>query len=93
MMTKRIPPTALHCKGENTRSFIVYTIWDNRADEVVIVDGEARDCAKAMGLTLSSFYSTISKVKNGIVKRWTIKSRYLDSRKRYTKWVLKGGAE
>jgi len=91
MNTERIAPNVLHTKGKNTRSFIVYSVWDNRTDELVILDGEAKDCAKAMNLSISSFYSIVTKVKKGIVKKWTIKSRYLDGGKKITKQV-KGGA-
>ena len=92
MNRERIAPNVSHTKGKNTRSFIVYSVWDNRTDELVILDGEADDCAKAMNLSASSFYSTVTKVKKGIVKRWTIKSRYLDGGKRITK-LVKEGAE
>lgn len=93
-MSCYMAPNIMHTKGENTRSFIVYTVWDNRTDKCVIVDGEARDCAKAMGLKMSSFYSTVTKVKNGIVGKWTIMARYCDGGCRRT-WenVTKGGDE
>ena len=90
-MREFISPTALHNKGENTRSFIVYSVWNNRTDEPIIIDGEAKECAKAMNLTLASFYSAITNARSGKVKKWTIESRYLDGKKRYTKWVEKGG--
>ena len=86
-----ISPTALHTKGENTRSFIVYSVWNSETDELIIIDGEARKCAKAMGLAFSSFYSAVSKARNGKVKKWIIKERYLDGRKKYSKWERKGG--
>lgn len=78
---KRIASNYSHKKGKNTRSFIVYSVWDNRTDDIVIIDGEARDCAKAMNLSLSSFYSAVTLVRNGKLKRWTIQSRYLDGRR------------
>ena len=86
-MLGSISANTLHKKGENTRSFIVYSVWDNRTDEVVIIDGEARECAEAMGMTLASFYSAITRAKSGAIKRWTIKPRYLDGGKRRTKFV------
>lgn len=89
-MCERTAPNIMHTKGENTRSLIVYSVWDNRTDMPVIIDGEARACAKAMNLSMSSFYSTVTKARNGIVKRWTIKSRYLDGGRR-RKWKQKGG--
>ena len=92
-MREFVSPTALHTKGENTRSFIVYSVWNNKTDELIIIDGEARECAKAMNLTLPSFHSAITNARSGKIKKWTIKERYLDGKERYTKWVKKGGAE
>lgn len=89
-MSCYISPNIMHTKGENTRSFIVYSVWDNRTDRLVILDGEARDCANAMGLKMSSFYSTVTKVKKGIVSRWKIEPRYLDGGYRRTGWIKKG---
>jgi hypothetical protein len=90
-MSCRIPPTILHTKGENTRSFIVYSVWDNKTDKAVIIDGEARKCAEAMGISFSSFYSIVSRLRKGQGKRWTISSRYLDGGYRRTRWGKKGG--
>ena len=67
-----------HRKGENTRSFCVYTVYDNRTDFPVIVDGEARDCAKAMGLCLAGFYCAVTRASKGQIKKWTILKRYID---------------
>ncbi len=92
MMCERTAPNVLHKKGENTRSYIVYSVWDNRTDTLVILDGEAKECAKAMNLSMSSFYSAVTKARNGSVKRWTIESRYLNGGHR-RKWRKKGGAE
>ena len=80
----RPAPTMCHTHGKDTRSFIVYTVYDNRTDLPVIVDGEARECAKAMGISFSSFYSAVSNARSGKVKRWTIIERYLDGKKRFT---------
>lgn len=89
MTSERIAPNTLHTKGDNTRSFIVYSVWDNRTDTLIIIDGEARECARAMNLSMKSFYSAVTKARQGITKRWTIESRYLDGGRRRTKWVKK----
>lgn len=81
-----INPVFAHKSGKGTRSFCVYTVYDNRTDFPVIVDGNAHECAKAMGLTLGSFYSTVVRAKNGSVKRWAIEKRYLDGRPEYKGW-------
>ena len=86
-MSEHISPMLSHKKGENTRSFVVYSVWNNKTDELVIIDGEARDCAKAMNLKLGSFYRAITSARNGTIKKWTIKERYLDGTKRKTKWI------
>lgn len=81
-----INPIFAHNCGEKTRSFCVYTVYDNRTDFPVIVDGTARECAKAMGLAPASFYSAVVRAKSGAVKRWHIEKRYLDGRPEYTGW-------
>lgn len=75
-----------HTAGRGTRSFIVYTVYNNKTDRPVIIDGEARDCAKAMGISLSTFYSTVTRTRSGLLQKWNIKSRYLDGKKRFKGW-------
>jgi hypothetical protein len=55
---------------------MVYSIWNNKTDELVILDGTAKECAKMMGMGEGCFRSTISKVRSGKVKKWTVKQRY-----------------
>ena len=78
MRALRTPTTTNHTKGKGTRSFMVYSVWDNRTGFPVIIDGEARECAKVMGLSMPSFYPAVTKSRSGAIKRWTIESRYLD---------------
>ena len=80
-MASKVSPTFKHKKGKNTRSFVVYTVWNNKTDELVICDGTAPECAKAMGMTLGSFYSMICNEKTGRIKKWTIFPTYLEGRK------------
>ncbi len=75
-----------HTKGRGTRAFQVYTVYNNKTDRVVIVDGEARECAKAMGVSLGTFYCTVCRARAGKIAKWHIESRYLDGKKRYTHW-------
>lgn len=65
--------------GENRRWTIKstgkksYTVYDNGTDFPVCVYATAREAKEKMGLkTMNSFYSTISKVRNGKNNRWTI---------------------
>ena len=69
-----------HKKGKHTRSYCVYTIYDNKTDMPVIVDGEARECAMMMNMTIASFYSAITRAKNRKTKRWYIERRFLDGK-------------
>jgi hypothetical protein len=54
------------------KSVIVYSVWDNRTDDIIIIDGTAKECAKAMGLTISSFYSTVTRALKGIDNKYAI---------------------
>lgn len=86
---EKINPVFAHNRGENTRSFCVYTVYDNRTDFPIIVDGEARECAKVMGISIASFYPAVVRAKSGAIKRWHIEKRYLDGRKEYSGWANK----
>lgn len=48
-----------------------YTVYEANMDKLVVI-GSAEECSVYMGLTLGSFYSFISRVKNGIIKTHTI---------------------
>lgn len=51
----------------------IYTVYDNKTDMPVIVDGTARECAEAMKLkSLNSFYAAYNNHKKGKAKKWTI---------------------
>lgn len=52
-------------------SRLLFTVYDNRTDFPVIVDGTAEEAAKAMGIDIGSFYTASS----GKVKRWVILKR------------------
>lgn len=57
------------------KPYLAYTIWNNKTDELVILDGTAEECAEAMGMTVATFRSIMTKVKQGLIKKWTIKKR------------------
>lgn len=59
-------------------SYLNYTVYDNRTDFPIIVGGSARACAKAMGITLESFYNAVDRSRKGKNKRWTILSEWED---------------
>ena len=68
------------CGGRNRgqhkidHGFFRYTVYDNRTDELVILDGTAEQCARAMGTSVGSFYSAVTRARTGKVKRWNIES-------------------
>lgn len=47
----------------------LYSVWRNRDDSLVILDGTAEECATAMGIKINSFYIFASRGGNG---DWTI---------------------
>lgn len=52
-----------------------YTVYDCRTDFPVVVGGTARECAAAMGISLGSFHTIYTKLKNGNCKathKWEI---------------------
>lgn len=68
-----------HVRGEWTRRFILYTVYDNKTDLPVIVDGDAPATAKAMDMRLNSFYATVAKQGTpNAPKRWKIYRRFMD---------------
>lgn len=71
-------PTAGHIKAKDARNFIRYTVYKNKNDELVIVDGTAKECAEAIGCSLDSFYTMVSNERTGKVKKWKIITRYED---------------
>lgn len=43
-----------------------------RKDDSVIACGSSRECAKAMGMSINSFYSTVTRSCNGENRRYSI---------------------
>ena len=50
----------------------LYTVYDNKTDFVVAVSERAEECAKRMGIRMTSFYNIVERCINGTNKRWTI---------------------
>lgn len=61
---------------------VLYSVWNNFTDEVVIVDGNYTECAKAMGISVNSFYSLVSRAKHGKSKKWTIEKKRLREKRK-----------
>lgn len=56
---------------------ILYSVWNNFTDEVVIIDGNFTECAKAMGVSVKSFYTLVTRATKGNIKKWTIEKRLI----------------
>ena len=50
----------------------LYTVYDNKTDMPVAIDETAKKCAELMGITYSSFYSTVNRCEQGANQRWDI---------------------
>ena len=57
--------------------FVRYTVYHNKTDTPVIIDGTAEEAMKAMGLAnIGSFYSVVSRALRGTNKKWSIIKTY-----------------
>jgi hypothetical protein len=52
----------------------LYTIYNNKTDMPVIIDGTAEESAKAMKMTLATFYPTVTRAKTGENKKWYVET-------------------
>lgn len=55
-----------------------YTVYDNRTDELIILDGTAEQCASMLGIAVSSFRTDVTKFRQGILQKWHIEVRTSD---------------
>jgi hypothetical protein len=56
-----------------SRNDVRYTIYDNKTDFPIIVEGTSRECTKVMGLSsVNLFYQTVAKCRKGVNNRWTV---------------------
>jgi hypothetical protein len=56
------------------RNPLLYTVYNNKTDMPVVIDGTAEECAKAMKMTPESFYSAVTHARTGKIKKWYIES-------------------
>ena len=65
-------------KNRNTyERHVLYSVWNNYTDELVILDGKYEDCAAAMGVSVRSFHSLMTRAKKGMLKKWTFEKRII----------------
>lgn len=50
----------------------LFSVYRNKDDKLIILDGTARECARAMGLSRTSSFYVILKVRGGQTEKWTI---------------------
>lgn len=63
-------------RGRQSKPYKLYTVYNNKTDFPIIVDGTAEECAAAMGLkTVGNFFNTVVRARNGYLKKWTILDR------------------
>ena len=67
--TERVLPEEEGDWGVGIRRYIVY---DTRDGLPLIVDGTAEECARAMGMSVPVFYTTLSRCRRGTNHRWEI---------------------
>ena len=50
-----------------------YSVYYRKTDTPLIIYATSKECAKAMGITLHSFYRYICRIKQGIgVRKWEV---------------------
>lgn len=63
-------------KGRYERTkYCTYTVYHRRTDFPVIIGGTAKECAAAMKISLGSFHTIYTKLKNGnkrATRKWEI---------------------
>ena len=73
-----VPVIRGHRVVKGSRCFRRYTVYDNRTDFPIVVDGTADECARALNRSKGSFYCLVSRVHKGMNKRYAILSRMVD---------------
>ena len=67
-----------HQKAEIGRNFCRYSVYENKTDRPIIIDGTADQCAAVLHRSRNSFYCLVNRVRKGRVKKYAILRRYED---------------
>ena len=51
---------------------VYYTVYNNHTDELICLDATAEEAARAMGITMKSFYPLVANVLAGKRGKWYI---------------------
>ena len=73
-----VPANKGHTAGEKG-AYIRYSVYDNRTDMPIIIDGTAAECAKALNRSKNCFYCMVNRVSKGTNKRYSVMKRMLDA--------------
>lgn len=73
-----VPVNRGHRIVPGSRYFCRYSVYDNRTDLPIIIDGTADECAKALKRSRNSFYCMVDRVRKGKNKRYTVLQRMVD---------------
>lgn len=49
------------------RCYTYYSVYNRRTDQPVFIHGRARECAKAMGVTLATFWHYVTRNRTGFL--------------------------
>lgn len=51
-----------------------YSVYNAKTDEPLVIYGLSKECAKAMGVTLNSFYRCVMRTRQGKIKmrKWHV---------------------
>ena len=58
-------------KESTVGTCIIYTLWDNKTDDIV-ANGTAEECAKNMDMSLTTFYSTVSRASHNQIQKYSV---------------------
>lgn len=50
----------------------LYTVYDRRTDEIMITSGTVKECSKKLNITVSSFYTIVTRFNSGHSTRWGV---------------------
>ena len=73
-----VPVNKGHRKGAQGRIFCMYSIYDNKTDFPIVIDGTAQECARALKRSVNSFYCLVNRVRKGKNKRYAVLRRFID---------------
>ena len=59
-------------KDAGLRQYYRYTVYDNKTVFPIAVNQTSRECAKQMGIKMSTWYNCFDRCKKGLNNRWKI---------------------